>query len=178
MRRIALTILMFSLLGCSSDTSDLQAYILSVQQTTTFPIEPYPEFKTAPVFNYSAADSRDPFKRLQNAGPDVTEPTQVACHQPDFQREKMPLERYGIDALRLRGFFTSMGKTYALIVANDSTVHQATVGDRLGLFFGEIKKIEAGTVHFIEQLPDGTGCWQEKEATLTMSDTMGTNSNV
>lgn len=171
-----LVIVMLS--GCSADTSDLQAYILSVQQTTNFPIEPYPEFKKAPPFEYSASSARDPFQRLQGAEYEVTGLPQAQCNQPDTKRDKMPLERYGIDALKLQGFFTSLGKTYALIVANDSSVHQVQVGDRLGLFFGKITRIEEGTVHFVEQLPDGTGCWQEKQATLTMSDTTGTDSNV
>ncbi|XOV79693.1 MAG: pilus assembly protein PilP [Aestuariibacter sp.] len=171
-------LMILALSACSSDTSDLQAYMLSVQQTTNFPIEPYPEFKKAPIFKYSASEVRDPFQRLQGEEYEVADVPEAQCNQPDLKREKMPLERYGIDALRLRGFFTSLGKTYALIVANDNSVHQATVGDRLGLFFGEIKEIEGGTVHFVEQLPDGTGCWQEKQATLTMADTTGTDSNV
>lgn len=164
--------------ACSSDTGDLEAYILSVQQTTNFPVEPYPEFQTAPPFAYSANEVRDPFQRLESEGYEIAEAPQTQCHQPDLKRNKMPLEKYGIDALRLKGFFTSVGKTYALIVANDNSVHQATVGDRLGLFFGEIIKIDGDTVHFVEQLPDGTGCWQEKQATLTMSDTTGNDSNV
>jgi type IV pilus assembly protein PilP len=178
MRSIASLLLILSLVGCSSDTGDLEAYMLSVQQTTNFPIEAYPEFKKAPIFKYSAKNARDPFHRLRGDEYGVTDLPEAQCNQPDLKRDKMPLERYGIDALRLQGFFTSLGVTYALIVANDNSVHQARTGDRLGLFFGKITKMEDGTVHFVEKLPDGTGCWQEKQATLTMSDITGTDSNV
>lgn len=164
--------------GCSNDMSDLEAYLVSVHETTNYPIEPYPEFQKTPTFKYSAGNTRDPFQRLERDNFEVVEATQAQCHQPDMKRTKAPLERYGVDALKVKGFFTSLGRTYALIVASDQSVHQATVGDRLGLFFGKISKIADGKVYFVEQLPDGTGCWQEKEAVLTMSDTMGSHSNV
>ena len=51
---------------------------------------------------------------------------------------------------------------------NYSRLYQAKKGSRLGLFFGQIISIGKDEVTIEELVPDGTGCWQKKETTLTM----------
>lgn len=178
MRKFCFLMVPALLFGCTADTSDLEAFVLSVQQTTSIPIEPYPELATTPVFKYSVAELRSPFilsdglESLESANDSLN------CDKPDLQRAKMPLENFGIDALEIKGFFTSFGRSWALISANDGSLHKATVGDRLGLFFGEIVNISDKTITYIEKLPDGTGCWQAKSSTLSMSAPQEANDNV
>lgn len=159
--------------GCAADTSDLQQFIATVQTSTPPPIEPYPEFKPVPAFVYAAQDERSPFSRPRNQDLALQDQTTGNCSQPDIRRPKDPLEAYGTDALSIQGFFTSKGQKWALITANDGSLHRATVGDHLGLFFGKITRISENAVYFTEQLPDGAGCWQAKSSRITISNGSG-----
>ena len=166
------TLLLF---GCEAKVDDLQVFIAEVKQTTTVYIEPYPEFESKPTFIYSADTFRSPFQRPRNtgAGVEIKVAAQPNCAQPDFNRSKQPLEKFGIDALSINGVFQSNGKKWALVKSSTGKLFKATIGDYLGLFFGKIDSIQNGTVSFTEMLPDGAGCWQKKQATLTMLSKAG-----
>ncbi|GGO65697.1 pilus assembly protein PilP [Bowmanella pacifica] len=167
-----------TLMGCQSDMQDLQDFVVQVKQSTQISIEPYPTFSKTPAFEYQVADKRSPFQRLSGITAETIQTAKANCLQPDFSRAKQPLEQYGTDALSIKGFFTRQQQTWALIQANDGTLHKAKAGDHLGLFFGRITSIRDGKVSIIEMLPDGTGCWQEKQATLTVSQAAGEQKNV
>ncbi|MDU0352790.1 pilus assembly protein PilP [Paraglaciecola aquimarina] len=158
------------LMSCESQTDDLQLFIKDVQQTTALNIEPYPEFESKPAFVYGATKLRSPFKHLKT--PPATKANTVSqsnCTQPDFARTKQVLERFGIDRLSVTGVFFANGKQWALIKVASGELYKATVGDHLGLFFGKIDSIKNGVVAFTEMQPDGAGCWQKKQASLTMT---------
>ena len=179
MIRVACSLLLTGLLmGCGVQTNDLQAFIADTKKNTPVNIEPYPEFTTMPPFDYAAQELRSPFQRPRNLSLEPIVRQQANCLQPDAQREKEALERYGIDALTLSGFFTSKGQQWALFKANDGTVHKATAGNYLGLFFGKITLISNGRVEITELLPDGAGCWQQKNTILSMNSTTGEENNV
>jgi type IV pilus assembly protein PilP len=177
MRYIKIVLAAVLLAGCEAKVEDLQIFIDEVKQTTTVNIEPYPAFDSKPTFIYSADSLRSPFQRPRNtgAGVEINVATQLNCAQPDFNRSKQPLEKFGIDALSVTGFFQSKGKKWALIQSNTGRLFKATIGDYLGLFFGKIDSIQNDTVSFTEMLPDGAGCWQKKQATLTMQSKAGEN---
>ena len=178
MKPRVLIVLLVLLSGCNADTSDLQEFINRVQTSTPYPIEPYPEFMPIPAFNYSAQELRSPFVRPQSQELALQDRLQNSCMQPNVNRKKEALEAYGTDALAIQGFFSSKGRQWVLITANDGTLHRATAGNYLGLFFGRITDINKNTVFFTEQLPDGAGCWQEKRSKLTISDGSGEGKNV
>lgn len=164
------------LLGCEAKTDDLEVFIAEVKQTTPVNIEPYPQFESKPRFAYSAIELRSPFQHPRNTGAEIKEvASQPNCAQPNFKRTKQPLEKFGIDALSITGEFVSNGKKWALIQSSSGSLFKATIGDYLGLFFGKIDSIQDGTVSFTEMLPDGAGCWQKKQATLTMLSKAGEN---
>lgn len=177
-KKIALIMAALMLIGCDNDNSDLQQFVAEVKATTTPHIEPYPEFKQIPAFQYTADEQRSPFIRSRDQELALQQSSLQNCLQPDMKRRKGALEAFGLDALDIQGFFTSKGSNWVLITANDGSLHRATVGDYLGLFYGRITKITDNTVHFTEQLPDGAGCWQEKHSKLTMSDDAGEGDNV
>jgi type IV pilus assembly protein PilP len=166
------TLLLF---GCEAKVDDLQVFIAEVKQKTTVYIEPYPEFESKPTFIYSADTFRSPFQRPRNTGTgvEIKVASQPNCAQPDFNRSKQPLEKFGIDALSINGVFQSNGKKWALVKSSTGKLFKATIGDYLGLFFGKIDSIQNGTVSFTEMLPDGAGCWQKKQATITMLSKAG-----
>lgn len=178
MKKLSMLMVAAALAGCEAQTDDLVNYVVEVKQTTPVSIEPYPEFVTMPPFEYKAAELRSPFKRPRNVAVQTVETKRDNCLQPNFNRTKQPLEAYGLDALSISGTFTSQGKMWALITANDGSLHRATAGDYLGLFFGRITSINDGKISIREMLPDGAGCWQRNEATLSMSSQAGENDNV
>ena len=173
MKKRLLIPLLISLTGCEANMDDIQAYIVEVKQNTPVSIEPYPQFAAKPTFIYSAGELRSPFQRPRNIGVELKQAATPNCAQPDFARAKQPLEKFGIDALSVTGVFTSNGKKWALIQTNTGSLFKVTKGDHLGLFFGKIDSINNGTVSFTEMLPDGAGCWQKKQATLTMLSKAG-----
>lgn len=154
--------------GCAPQVDDLVAYTNEVRQNTKPSIEPYPEFKQKPAFIYSAQDFRSPFTRPRAIRAPVVSQVKANCLQPDTSRAREPLEAYGIDALSLTGSFRSNGDRWILFRTNDGGLYQAKKGTRIGLFFGRITEIGNDKVVIEELVPDGTGCWQKKETTLTM----------
>lgn len=169
---------LLGLSGCHTQVDDLNSFIQHVKQNTQVNIEPYPEFEVMPAFEYTADGMRSPFTRPKNPVIQVAKTAPKNCLQPDFNRQKSALEAFGIDALSVSGMFTSQGKQWALIKANDGSLHQATVGDFMGLFFGKITQIKDGNLKITEMLPDGAGCWRQKETSLSMSGRAGEEKNV
>ncbi|GAA6184806.1 pilus assembly protein PilP [Aliiglaciecola sp. NS0011-25] len=178
MKIIVLIMAVVMLAGCEAQTDDLVTYVVEVKQSTSISIEPYPEFKTQPAFEYKAGGLRSPFKRPRNVAVQTVEAKRENCLQPDFNRTKGPLEAFGLDALTISGTFTSQGRQWALVTANDGSLHKVTTGDYIGLFFGKITSINNGNISIEEMLPDGAGCWQKNKATLSMSSQAGENNNV
>lgn len=178
MRKFSFLFAAIALAGCEAQTDDLVTYVVGVKQSTSVSIEPYPEFKTQPAFEYKAADLRSPFKRPRNVAVQTVETKRENCLQPDFNRTKGALEGFGLDALTISGTFTSLGRNWALVTANDGSLHKVTTGDYIGLFFGRITSIQNGNILIEEMLPDGAGCWQKNKAILSMSSQAGENDNV
>jgi type IV pilus assembly protein PilP len=178
MRYLFVLVSVLVISACKPQIDDLQTYVAQVKQNTKVSIEPYPEFNTMPAFRYEAKDLRSPFQRPKNLVLEQVTAPKVNCLQPNFGRNKQALEQYGLDALSVIGEFTTNGSQYALIQANDNSLHKVKAGNRIGLFFGTIDRVESGTLYITEMLPDGTGCWQVKKTTLSMSSKPGETDNV
>jgi len=173
MKRLAIIFTALLINACDVQLDDLQVFIAEVQTSTPVSIEPYPEFKSMPVFAYSASELRSPFEAPRTTGIETRVVAKGNCTQPDFKRGKQALEKFGADALSVTGFFSANGKDWAIIQSNKGSLFKATVGDYLGLFFGKINSIKDGIVSYTEMLPDGAGCWQKKHAKLIMVSKAG-----
>lgn len=178
MNRLLLVLFVAGLMGCQPQTDDLVEFFSQVEQNNPAPVDPYPEFKKAPFFAYAEQSYRSPFHRPETLRTDRLSIQKANCTQPDVRREKHPLENYGTDALIITGFFTSHKKHWVLFQTNDGRLFRATKGDYLGLFFGRITSIADGVVLVTEMLPDGAGCWQKKQNSLTMPGKTGEQNNV
>lgn len=167
-RLLTIAVIALTATGCAPNIDDLVVYTNEVRQNTKPSIEPYPEFEQKPAFIYTAQAFRSPFSRPKASRAPMVAQTKANCLQPDASRSREPLEAYGIDALALTGNFHSNGHSWVLFKTNDGNLYQAKKGSRLGLFFGRITDIGNNVVVIQELVPDGTGCWQKKETTLTM----------
>lgn len=173
MRYLLLLVALMFIIACSPHLEDLQAYTENVGQNMTVQIEPYPEFSAPPTFTYSAQTLRNPFVHENSNVAPTIQIRQSNCLQPNFERTKEPLEAYGLDALNMVGSFTSRGKQWTLISSNDGILHKATVGSHIGLFYGKITHINAHSISIEQLIPDGAGCWQKKETTLSRISASG-----
>ncbi|MFT6901366.1 MAG: type IV pilus assembly protein PilP [Colwellia sp.] len=157
------------LTGCYSNTDDLQQHIAEVQASTTSRIEPMPKVKVFGHFDYSANVLRSPF--------DVPKPEAIqekiqqmsGCLSPDPRRRKQPLEKFSLSDLVMRGTLGELGVTWALLEASDNTLHRVSVGGYVGLYHGRITAVSQDHVKVLELIPDGAGCWVERETVVTMT---------
>ncbi|WP_441003791.1 pilus assembly protein PilP [Pseudocolwellia agarivorans] len=169
MKRLAL---LFPLLlsGCFDDTDEIRTYITEVQANTTSRIEPMPE---VPVFNhydYEAQNMRSPFDLPQAEAIQEKLQQTSGCLSPDPRRRKQPLEKFAISDLTMRGTLGELGITWGLVEASDSTLHRVAIGGYVGLYNGKITAVNQKSVAVTELIPDGAGCWVERETVITMSE--------
>ncbi len=170
MKRIALILTVF-LVGCFDDTRDLKMHIANVQANANTHIAPMPAVTIFDHFDYSAQMSRSPF--------DVPKPEAIekkiqqisGCLSPDPRRRKQPLEKFSLSDLVMRGTLGELEVIWALVEASDKTLHRVAVGSYVGLYHGRITAISQDKVKVLELVPDGAGCWEERETIVTMAET-------
>lgn len=170
MRKLAL-ISVLLLAGCFDDTSDIQAYIADVQAKTVARIEPMPEIPAFNHFDYSAQTLRSPFVAPKPEAIQEKIQQMAGCLSPDPRRRKQPLEKFALGDLTMRGTLGELGVTWALVEASDGTLHRVTVDNYLGLYNGRIADVNTENVKVVELIPDGSGCWVERETIIAMVDT-------
>jgi type IV pilus assembly protein PilP len=168
----------FLLSACGANIDDLVVYTEQVKANTQVNIVPYPEFNALPSVDYDANDIRSPFMRSVREQSSAIAIQTPNCKQPNTSRKKQALENFGLDALQMAGVFTSNGRKYALVKANDGSLHKVTNGSYIGLFHGRVTQINSDAILIKEMLPDGAGCWKSKDATLTISSMVGESDNV
>lgn len=164
--------------GCTANIDDLVLYTEDVRANTPVSVEPYREFKPLPNVSYSASDLRNPFLRSRTQQVADTSQERINCQQPSTTRSKHKLESFGLDGLQMSGVFTTNGRKYALVKANDGSLHRVSKGSYIGLFNGRVTAVRNNEILIEEMLPDGAGCWKSKQATLTKSSMVGENTNV
>lgn len=159
--------------GCSGwgNTSDLQRWVDEKLSQQKVRIEPLPEFKPFETYLYAASDLRSPFVPPSGVGP-AEQATQVASNgiAPDFNRPREPLEEAPLDSLRMVGTLGQGGESWALVRNVDGTIHRVRPGNYVGQNHGKIESISEYEVQLTEIIPDGLGGWQEREATLALSE--------
>jgi type IV pilus assembly protein PilP len=179
MKKLLLSLSVTVLLtGCGTSIDDLIVYTEKTRVNTQVNIEPYPEFRPLPSVSYSAKNMRSPFLRSRAEQIADTAIQRPNCQQPNPNRSKQTLENFGLDGLEMAGVFTNNGRKYALVKANDGSLHKVTQGSYIGLFNGRVSTIRNSEILIEEMLPDGAGCWKSKQATLTKSSMVGENNNV
>jgi type IV pilus assembly protein PilP len=148
---------------------ELESYIAEIKSREVAQIEPLPEVKPYATFTYSALDLRSPFV--------TPEPEQVLVNlpedngiRPDTNRRKETLESYPLDSLRMVGTLQKSKKMWAIIIDTDGTVHRITKGNYVGQNHGRIVKVAEEKLVIKEIVPNPRGGWQEKEATMALTE--------
>ncbi len=176
--RIAFLMVGLLTLGaCSSNTEDLKSWIKSVKAKPAGPIEPMPEIKQTPSFEYSAMALRSPFAELE---PEVETELQTIAegcdgsNAPDPNRRKEDLERYSIDSMEMVGAMHKGQANWGLIKMTsgpaEGKVYKVTVGNYLGVNHGKIVDINEYRIVIETLVPDGQGCWEKRVINLALNE--------
>lgn len=159
-----------ALTGCFDDVSDLKVHIAEVQANTSSSIQPMPEMKVYDHFDYSSQSLRSPFNAPEPEAIQEKIQQMSGCLSPDPRRRKQPLEKYALSDLTMRGTLGELGVTWALVEASDQTLHRVAVGSYVGLYHGRITSVSQQDIKVLELIPDGAGCWVERETTVSITE--------
>jgi len=170
MKHVFLILCVMLLAGCFDDTSDLTAYMADVKKHTNSYIAPMPKVPPFNHFQYSAKSLRSPFVAPKPEAIKEKMQQMAGCMSPDPRRRKQPLEKYALGDLTMRGTLGEAGTLWALIEASDKTLHRVSVGQYLGLYNGRITQVSQNNIKVVELIPDGKGCWSERETVIAMTD--------
>ena len=171
MKRITtLALAVVLLTGCYDDISDLQAYTRKVRMSAVPQPEPMPEIPEFRHIPYTASRLRSPFvapkpEAIQNNLAQVQD-----CLAPDPSRRRQPLEKYPLDVLKMRGTLGIDGSLWALVEASDGSLYRVREGNYMGLYHGRIVRVTEQQIELVELIPDGTGCWNERDTTIAMAE--------
>lgn len=159
---------LLTLSACSSQHyGDLDKYIASVKRKAKGRIEPLPEVKTYQSFTYQAQNLRSPFTPYSEA-PAEKKTTQPGV-TPDIHRKREPLEAFPLDSLKFVGTIQKGGEMWGLISAPDKAIYRVQVGNHMGKNYGEIVSLSETSIVLKEIIPNGSGGWVERKASIALS---------
>jgi type IV pilus assembly protein PilP len=163
-------ILLSGLSGCSSDFDVMKARMDAIRAKPRGRVEAPPEFTPMPTFTYAAHQLRSPFIPPSTLEEFLTKSTGKMV-APDFSRPQEYLEKFGIEALRMRGTLTKPNNPfYGLVEDSDGGVQRVKVGNYMGKNHGKIVEITPSQINLVEVVPDGRDGWVERPRTIVMAD--------
>lgn len=168
MKQLAVVTLLMMLSACFDSTTDLEQHIASVKANVSSSIEPMPEVAVFDHIDYSVGSLRSPFDKPKREA--IQEKIQQikGCLSPDPMRKKQPLERFALSDLSMKGTLGEGKMMWALIMASDATLYRVASGQYVGLYNGRVSAVNQQQINVIELIPDGSGCWVERETVVTM----------
>jgi type IV pilus assembly protein PilP len=164
--RFACVLALLTLVGCAS-SEDPQRWVAQEKAKKGAPLRPLPVVKTFETFLYKDQDLRDPFGL---SAEEQEQSTNTGPH-PDQNRTREPLESFPLDGLKMSGTIGLANKIEGLVRDPDGVVHRVHVGNYLGQNYGRITAIGEDHVDLVELVPNGTGDWMERQASIALGDT-------
>ncbi|WP_445425428.1 pilus assembly protein PilP [Alishewanella sp. HL-SH06] len=156
--------------GCFDSVDHIQAHMDNVKANTRQRIEPLPQVKEFSHISYAAANERSPFAEPTPEAIQERLLQQQDCLYPDPNRRKELLERFALENLTMRGTLGDGDKLWGLIESADKSLYRVTIDNYLGLFSGKVINVEPTYIDLLELIPDGSGCWVERETRIQMYD--------
>lgn len=155
------------LLGaCSRDMDDLERWVEQVKARPAGAIEPLPEVEPYETFEYSAHDLRSPFTPGRAEQPEQS----GEGPRPDPDRPREPLEGFSLDSLDMVGTFELGGERWGLVRDPDGLIHRVQPGNYMGRNYGRIVEVSESRIRLVELVPDGSGGWMERDASMTLEE--------
>ncbi len=162
----AATIGMLLGLAACSGQSQLQSWVAQVKARKGAPLPALPVVKTFETFIYRDQDKRDPFE----PAPPEADARNVAGPHPDQNRPREPLEAFPLDSLKMVGTIGTHRTIEALIQDPQGVIHQVHIGDYMGQNYGRVTRVTTGQVDLKEMVPNGSGGWMERDASVALGE--------
>lgn len=164
--RSGLLAMALMLTACIPGTRDLEQEIARVKAQRGAPVDPLPPMKDYEPFPYTAYNMRDPFSEFDgDAGGDGD-----SGLSPSVDRVKEALEAFPLDALDMVGTMGDSSSIVALIKDPDGVVHRVNVDNYMGQSEGRITAIYEDRIDLVELIPNGTGGWMERPASIALDE--------
>jgi len=163
LRLLVVSSILLVVSGCTQGDADLTEWVAREKAQKGAPIPPLPVLKTFETFEYSDQTMRDPFS------PSLEELPAGSGPQPD-RHAKEPLEVYALDSLKMVGSMGAGSALEGLIKDTEGTVHRVHVGNYMGQNNGKIVAIAETRIDLVELIPNGTGGWMERQATIALPE--------
>jgi len=136
--------------GCTMGRGDLEQWVTAEKAKKGAPLEPLPVVKTFETFEYRDQDLRDPFSPSPEEQRQAAESSTGSGPQPDQNRVREPLESFPLDSLAMVG---TIG-----------------VGPAAEQNYGRITAIADDHIELVELVPNGSGGWMERQASIAIGD--------
>jgi type IV pilus assembly protein PilP len=163
-------LLLGALAGCANPNIDqLRSYVDAKKAAPPGRIEPLPEIKQITTFVYEPEGRRDPFMPTEEGQQEEARSVANGI-SPDFNRRKEELESYALDALRMVGILEQAGITWGLVETKEGTIHRVKAGNYMGQNHGKITHITEDKIELTEIVPNGTGGYSERQASLALAE--------
>jgi len=164
---IALAIVaMLSGLAACSGQGDLHEWVAQVKARKGAPLPALPVVKTFETFIYQDQDKRDPFE----PAPPQADSLNTAGPHPDQNRPREPLEAFPLDSLKMVGTIGAKGSVEGLVKDPQGVIHQVHVGDYMGQNYGHVTQVTPAEIDLVELVPNGSGGWMERDATVALGE--------
>ncbi len=159
----------FALTACSSEQSELQAWMDEETKAVTPTKEKISEPKAFEPYRYENATQVDPFSSVKLATALDRLQKNKGGLQPDLKRRREVLENFPLENIRMVGHLANNKAAFALLQA-ENVVYQAKIGNYLGQNFGVITKMNDTEVQIKELVQDAAGEWTERETALRIQE--------
>ena len=166
MRLLLLLTSLLVLGGCTRGTSDLHRWVAQEKAKKGAPLPPLPVIKTFESFEYKDQALRDPFAPSPNENANKAS----SGPRPDQNRPRQPLESFALDSLKMVGTIGQGGTMEALIKDPGGVIHPVHVNDYMGQNYGRITDIAEDHVDLVELVPNGSGGWMERKASMALDE--------
>lgn len=147
--------------GCSND-EDLNQYIHKIKSRPARKIDPIPEFKPLPKYEYpEKMVRRNPFKVFQTK-------SKFDVAAPDKNRKKQPLEAFPLDSLKFVGLLERDHAVWALIQQPNGSISRIQSGEYMGQNYGRVLKITQDSIR-LEETVKMAGKWEKKITNIQLN---------
>ncbi|NVJ65181.1 MAG: pilus assembly protein PilP [Gammaproteobacteria bacterium] len=164
------------LVGCQGSGLDqLQQEVQAIKDRTPTGIKELPTVIPYEPYAYNAFDLRSPFAELDPEYETRLLQIEEGCEtdlQPDPNRQKFDLERFGLDALQYVGLISNKREHRGLIKIQSGesagVIQPVHVGEYVGLNDGKILKIDSDQITIEAIVPNSKGCWEKRPQYLVI----------
>lgn len=168
LNRLAIVVAALSLMACKANQAPLDDYITHLERQAHKDVAALTPLVEVNLRDYQAHQLREPFALPQAVITSTRSQSKKDCWQPNQMKTGGELERYPLAKLRLKGVMSRNKSMSALVQTPAGKVVKVSTGQPIGVNRGKVTRVTAEYVQIIEPLPDGLGCWNQRNVKLAL----------